>query len=85
MRAHWCSSPLIVNEKNMRTRAIKKLLMLDSELDPLEMRTQSYRGPGISPRFQEGVAQIVSWYMPVVADGFDGAQKMARAEWYTLM
>ena len=70
----------------MRTRAIKNLLMLDpSEPDPLETRMQSYRGPGISPRFQEGVARIVSWYMPVVVDGFDGAQKMARAEWNTLM
>ena len=49
-----------------------------------ETKTQSYRGPGTSPRFHEGVARIVSWYMPVVVDGFEGAQKMARAEWKTL-
>ena len=59
--------------------------MLDpSELEPFETKIQSYRGPEISPRFQEGVARIVSWYMPAVVDGFDGAQKMARAEWNTL-
>ena len=54
------------------------------ESEAPETNTQSCRGPGISPRFHEGVARIVSWYMPVVVDGFDGAQKMARAEWKTL-
>ena len=59
--------------------------MPGSELRPFETKTQSYRGPGISPLFQDGVARIVSWYIPVVADGLDGAQKIARAEWNTLM
>ena len=57
--------------------------MLDSEFLPFETKTQSYRGPGISPRFQEGVARIVSC-MPAVVDGLDGVQKIARAEWKTL-
>jgi len=57
--------------------------MMDSKL-PSETNMQSYRGPGISPLFQEGVARIVSTNIPVVVDGFDGAQKIARAEWNTL-
>ena len=51
-----------------------------SEPESFETKMQSYRGPEISPRFQVGVARMVSWYIPVVVDGFDGAQKMARAE-----
>ena len=54
--------------------------MSDSELPPSATKMQSYRGPGISPRFQEGVARMVSQYIPEVDEGLDGAQKMARVE-----
>ena len=59
--------------------------MPGSELRLFETKTQSYRGPGISPRFHNGVARMVSWHIPEAADGLDGAQKIARAEWKTLM
>lgn len=58
--------------------------MPGSELRPFETKMQSYRGPGISPQFQEGVACIVSWYIPVVVDGLDRVQKIAHAEWNAL-
>jgi len=70
-----------VNEKKRRIQATDRSLITDSpEFVPFKIKTQSQRGPGISPWFQAGIAWIVLWYMPVVVDGFDGAQNMARAE-----
>ena len=59
--------------------------MPGSKFRPFETKTQSYRGPGISPKFQNGAARIVSQYIPMATGGSNGAQKMARAEWNTLM
>ena len=47
----------------------------------MSMKTQSRRGPGMSPLGQKGVDRITSRYIPPGPDGLLGARKVAVAEW----
>ena len=50
-----------------------------------DTKTQSRRGPGISPRVHRGVDRMVSRYIPFTPEGLLGAKKVAWAEWNTDM
>jgi len=49
----------------------------------MSTKTQSRRGPGMSPLGQKGVERITSQYIPPGPDGLLGAQNIATAEWWT--